>query len=61
MKLTPEETKRIHLLAEKLEISFVDVCQMAITIVIRSLEIGSERCQAEVKNATLRKESIVQC
>ena len=38
MKLTPEQTKRIFALAEKLNISFVDVCQMIVNNGLKELE-----------------------
>jgi hypothetical protein len=38
LKLTPEETKRIFDLAEKLDISFVDICKMALEIGLKELE-----------------------
>jgi hypothetical protein len=38
LKLTPEETKRIFDLAEKLDISFVDVCRIVLEIGLKNLE-----------------------
>ena len=38
MKLTPEEVKRIYALAEKLDISFVDVVRIVLEIGLKSME-----------------------
>jgi hypothetical protein len=45
MKLTPEMTKRLYELAKQLDISFVDVCRMALEIGLKSLEQGVDKCQ----------------